>query len=109
MQLPGPKCAIACLLVTAMLVMSWSIGQSRTTSELSPDISGRSQETIDRSRTVNAAQDGVLRSPQKPKVPISEGGTAKPTTARFTAAGIDSSMRARRELAWAIVEQVWAS
>lgn len=45
----------------------------------------------------------ILHSPQKPKVPISDN----PNRPKFSAAQITNSMRARREQAWAFVQQAW--
>src|SRR5262245_19384035 len=50
----------------------------------------------------DAAAD-ILRSIRKPKVPVS-GRTGAPI---YIAAQINSSMRMRREQAWAFVQQAW--
>lgn len=79
---------LACLTVTAVFLLAWSIGQSQGTSE--------------RLRSASVAPD-ILRSTQKPRVPI----TDKSSRTNFTAAEINNSMRARRDQAWAIVQQTW--
>jgi hypothetical protein len=63
----------------------------------------RSQETVGASRSARAEQGNILKSAQKPKAPITDGATRN----RFSVAEINSSMRARRDQAWSIVEQVW--
>jgi hypothetical protein len=58
-------------------------------------------------RNVKVAQANILKSAQKPKVPISDGSSEITNHNKFSVAEIDNSMRARRNHAWAIVEQVW--
>src|SRR5437773_1245570 len=84
--------ALACLTLTAVFFVIWSIA--------------RSQGTEDRSRSVRADQYSILRSTQKPKAVISDGRPENPA-AKFTASEINNGMRARRGQAWAIVQQVW--
>jgi hypothetical protein len=85
--------ALACLTVTAAFLVTWSIV--------------RSQGTTGRARSVGVEQDSILRSAQKPKAPISDGRSENITRAKFTVAEINNFMRARRNQAWAIVQQVW--
>src|ERR1700726_4001072 len=92
MQHRNQEHALACLAVTAVFLITWS--------------TARSQGTADRSRSVPAEQYSILRSTQKPKAPISDSRPEN-TAAKFTAAEINNSMRARRGQAWAIVQQVW--
>lgn len=85
--------ALACLTVTAAFLITWSIV--------------RSQESTGGASSVRLEQDTILRSAQKPKAPISDGGPENASRAKFTVAEIDNSMRARRNQAWATVQQVW--
>jgi hypothetical protein len=84
---------LACIVLTAVCMMTWSMV--------------RSQNTVGDTRSVKVEQDSILRSAQKPKVPISEGGPESTSRNRFSVARINNSMRIRRDQAWAIVEQVW--
>src|SRR5258706_9329015 len=63
----------------------------------------QSQSTPGRSPAIERDEDSILRSAQKPRAPISDNTIRD----KFTAAEINSSMRARRNQAWAIVQQVW--
>src|SRR5947209_7271460 len=82
--------ALGCLTLITVGFLTWSIV--------------RSQRMTDHSRPASLA-NSILFAAQKPKAPISDGS---PEHAQFTAAEINDSMRARRDQAWAIVQQVWA-
>jgi len=84
---------LACFTAAATLWIAWPVALS--------------QSTPGRVRSVKVEQDSLLRSAQKPKAPITDGSPNVRSRAIFTAAEIDSSMRARRNQAWAIVQQVW--
>jgi hypothetical protein len=85
--------ALACLTLIAVCLITWSMG--------------RSQGTGGAARSVTVEQESILRSAQKPKAPISDGRPEITGRNRFSVAEINNSMRARRNQAWAIVEQVW--
>jgi hypothetical protein len=85
--------AIACLALIVVCLVTWSSVQSQGTA-------GEPGSGVE--------QDSILRSRQKPKAPISDGRLETASRNRFSAAEVNSSMRARRNQAWANVEQVWA-
>lgn len=91
--------ALACFALIALCLMTWS--------PWSPSSIAQSQGTTG-AGSVRVEQDSILRSAQKPKAPISDGRPETASQNRFSAAEINSSMRARRNQAWANVEQVWA-
>lgn len=62
-----------------------------------------SPATAERPSILTPEQNDILRSTQKPRVPISDN----PLRPRFAALEMNSSMRARREQAWATVQQAW--
>src|SRR5580765_2601707 len=78
---------LACLSAMAILSIAWSVTRSTERAEITPP-----------------AQDNILRSTQKPKVPISDNSSRS----NFSAVEINRSMRARRDQAWMIVQQAWA-
>jgi hypothetical protein len=78
------------LIMMAACLAAWSIAQSR-----GPEGS---------ENPPRAAQGSVIHSAKKPRVPIFDNTTPD----KFSAAEIDNSMRARRNYAWSIVQQVWA-
>ena len=92
--------ALACLVLIAVCLTAWS--------PWSPLSIAQSQAAAPRSGSVSVEQNDVLKSTQKPKAPISDGAPETASRNRFSGAEINSSMRARRNQAWAIVEQVWA-
>jgi len=77
------------LMVMALFLAAWSIA--------------RPQGPASGESTPRTGQNSILRSPQKPKAPILDNTSQS----KFTAAEIDNSMRARRNHAWALVQQVW--
>ena len=96
--LTGTIAGLALIAVCLMTWPSWSPWSSLA----------QSQGAAARARSVSAEQTDGLRSTQKPKAPISDGRPESASQNKFSAAEINSSMRARRNQAWAIVEQVWA-
>lgn len=89
--------AIACLALIAVCLITWS-----------PWFTVQSQGKPAGAGSVGVEQNSILKSTQKPKAPISDGRAETASQNRFSAAEINGSMRARRNQAWAIVEQVWA-
>jgi hypothetical protein len=89
--------AVACLALTAVCLITWS-----------PWFTAQSQGAPAPAGSGAVEQDSILKSKQKPKAPISDGRPETASRNNFSAAEINSSMRARRNQAWAIVEQVWA-
>src|SRR6185503_12418696 len=88
--------AVACLALIAVCLMTWS-----------PWSIAQSQGAAPGAGSVSAGQKDVLSSTQKPKAPISDGWPES-ASQKSSAAEIDRSMQARRNQAWAIVQQVWA-
>jgi hypothetical protein len=78
---------LAGLSAMTILSIAWSVTRSKDRAEIMPQ-----------------AQDNILRSTQKPKVPISDNSSRS----NFSAVEINRSMRARRDQAWMIVQQAWA-
>ena len=63
----------------------------------------RPQSHSDGAGNIKVAQENILQSIRKPKVPI----TDTTTVSDVPTAEINRSMRARRDQAWAIVEEAW--
>ncbi len=86
--------ALVCFMLIVVSLTTWAVVQSQTSPAVSAGGAGSLQ------------QESILRSTQKPRVPKSDGRPENANRA-FTAAEISSSMRARRDQAWVIVQQVW--
>src|SRR5690242_17257097 len=78
---------LACLSAAVVLSITWSVTRSKNRDAITPLV-----------------QENILRSAQKPKVPISDNASRS----SFSTVEINDSMRARREQAWTIVQQAWA-
>ena len=92
--------ALACFALIALCLIAWPPWSTWSSIAQSQQTAGASSVTVE--------QDSILRSAQKPKAPISDGRLDTTSRNRVSAAEINSSMLARRNQAWAVVEQVWA-